>query len=70
MSKIAVLREKAGMTQRQLADAVNVDPSTIRNWERNRAFVETLVKVSRLCQILDCSVDDLIEPENPLDDNP
>lgn len=66
MSKIAELRKRAGMTQRQLADAVGVDPSTIRNWERNRAFIETLVKVSRLCDVLECDTSDLYKTEDPL----
>jgi putative transcriptional regulator len=66
VSKIAELRKKAGMTQRQLADAVGVDPSTIRNWERNRAFIETLAKVSRLCEVLDCETSDLYRTEDPL----
>lgn len=66
VSKIAELRKKAGMTQRQLADAIGVDPSTIRNWERNRAFIETLVKVTRLCNALDCETTDLYKIEDPM----
>jgi transcriptional regulator with XRE-family HTH domain len=66
VSKIAELRKKAGLTQRQLADAVGVDPSTIRNWERNRAFIETLAKVSRLCDVLECETSDLYQTEDPL----
>lgn len=67
VSKIAELRKQAGLTQRQLADAVGVDPSTIRNWERNRAFIETLVRVSKLCEVLSCETADLYEVEDPMD---
>jgi putative transcriptional regulator len=66
LSKIAELRKQAEMPQRQLADAVGVDPSTIRNWERNRAFIETLAKGSRLCEILECETSDLYRTEDPL----
>jgi transcriptional regulator with XRE-family HTH domain len=66
VSKIAELRKKAGMTQRQLADVIGVDPSTIRNWERNRAFIETLARVSKLCEALDCETTDLYEVEDPM----
>ena len=45
MSKIAELREQAGLTQRQLADLIEVDPSTVRNWERNRSSIEAFYSI-------------------------
>lgn len=61
MSKVAQLREKAGLTQRQLADLVGVTESTIRNLERNRNGVDQLERVIKLCHALKCNVEDLIE---------
>lgn len=64
MSKVAELRERAGLTQRQLADLVDVDPSTIRNWERNRNSVDAFVRVAKLCEALNCSPDQLYAQED------
>ena len=57
----AALRQQAGFTQRQLADAVGVTESTIRNWENNRNGVEWLVRVAKLCTALDCTVQELVD---------
>ncbi|WP_017324823.1 helix-turn-helix domain-containing protein [Synechococcus sp. PCC 7336] len=61
VSKVAELREARGLTQRQLADLVGVDPSTIRNWERDRGGVQSFVKLAKLCEALDCVPPDLFE---------
>ena len=55
------LRKAAGLTQRQLADAVSVTESTIRNWKSNRSGIEMFVAVARLCQALDCNPSELVE---------
>jgi putative transcriptional regulator len=66
VSKIAELRQKTGLTQEELARAIGVGTSTIRGWERNRAFIETIVKVAKLCEVLDCEPSDLFEAEDPM----
>jgi transcriptional regulator with XRE-family HTH domain len=63
MSKVAELRKRQGLTQRQVADLVGVDPSTVRNWERDRGGVESFVKFAKLCKVLDCQPADLFEAE-------
>lgn len=68
MTKLAKLREEKGMTQRQVADALSVDPSTVRNWERNRAGTAMIVQVARLCDLFDCSPWDLVELDQGLAD--
>ena len=59
MSEVAKLREAKNLTQRQLADLVGVDPSTVRNWERDRGGVQTFVKLAKLCEALECLPSDL-----------
>lgn len=61
VSRVSLLRKQKSLTQRQLADLVDVDPSTIRNWERDRGGVETFAKIAKLCEILECSPNDLFE---------
>lgn len=61
VSKVSVLRDRAGLTQRALADLVGVTESTIRNLERNRNGVEQIERVVKLCKALNCSAEDLIE---------
>ncbi len=64
VSQVAELRKRKNMTQRQLADVVGVDPSTVRNWERDRGGLESFVKLSRLCKALDCLPEELFEEQN------
>jgi transcriptional regulator with XRE-family HTH domain len=59
--KIAALRTKAGLTQLELAIAMGVDPSSIRNIEKGRAGIDQIVRIIKLCRALECSVEDLLE---------
>lgn len=61
VSKVADLRRKNGLTQRQLADLVGVTESTIRNLENNRNGVDQIERVVKLCRALNCSPEELIE---------
>ncbi len=56
---IASLRQKVGLTQRQLADLVGVTETTVRNWENNRSGVECFERVAKLCDSLQCTPNDL-----------
>lgn len=64
VSNIAELRKQKKLTQRQLADLVGVDTSTIRNWERNRGGVETFMRLAKLCEALNCQPQDLFKSDN------
>jgi transcriptional regulator with XRE-family HTH domain len=61
VSKVAELRKRAGLTQRQLADEVGVTESTISNWEQGRNSLVWLERVSKLCRALQCTPEQLID---------
>ena len=54
-------REELGLTQRDVAGAVDVSVQTISNWEtgRYRGARLTLPQVKALCRVLQWSIDDL-----------
>lgn len=64
VSKVAELRKKKGLTQRQLAAELDVDVSTLRNWESNRDGVKMFVRVAKLCEALGCTPEDLYGEES------
>jgi transcriptional regulator with XRE-family HTH domain len=59
--RIALLREKAGLTQLQLSRLVGVTESTIQNWESGRTGTDHIERIIRFCKALNCQVDDLID---------
>ena len=65
VTRIAELREAKGLTQAELARAIGVDTSTIRNLERNRSGIGAILRVVDLCQVLNCDAKDLIKYVEP-----
>ncbi len=63
VSRVAKLREEKGLTQRRVAEALDVDVSTVRNWEKSRDGVKMFVRVAKLCELFDCDPQDLFEEE-------
>jgi len=63
VSRIAKLREEKNMTQRQIAEALGVDVSTVRNWEKGRDGVKMFIRVAKLCELFNCSPSELYELE-------
>jgi len=61
MSKIAELRKKKNLTQREFAIQLGISETTIRNWEHNREGVNMFERVASICNVLECSVYDLVE---------
>jgi putative transcriptional regulator len=57
---IKELREARNLTQKELADLVGIDVSTLRNWESGRSGIELIVKIAKLCNVLDCSPEELV----------
>lgn len=62
-SRIAELRDRAELTQAELAVLVGVTTNTIQNWEGGKSGVEQIVKFLKLCTILDCQLQDLVDIE-------
>lgn len=58
--KIRVFREQAGLLQRQLADKLGVDVSTVCKWEsgENRPPTDRLLQ---LAEVFHCPIDDLFD---------
>ncbi|MGB3651342.1 MAG: helix-turn-helix transcriptional regulator [Rivularia sp. (in: cyanobacteria)] len=59
--RIALLREKAGLTQLELSRLVGVTESTIQNWESGRTGTDHIQRIIKFCKALNCKVEDLIE---------
>lgn len=57
-SQVKRLRESRGMTQRQLADRLNVSPAAVALWETG-ANKPTMKNAVELANILGCSIDAL-----------
>lgn len=68
--RIALLREKAGLTQLELSRLVGVTESTIQNWESGRTGTDHIERIIRFCKALNCQVQDLIEYESELPAQP
>lgn len=58
MNNLKEVREKANLTQEQLANLINVDRSTITKWETGEASPRS-DKLPMLAKVLDCWIDDL-----------
>jgi transcriptional regulator with XRE-family HTH domain len=59
---LAKLRERAGVTQRQLAHALGVTITTISNWERGvKQPHPSLPQVKVMTEVLQCTLDELVE---------
>lgn len=59
LTDIKKIREKRGITQKELAAKLNVSPSTVSQWE-NGLRNPSLVNVKRVSNILHCTTDELL----------
>jgi len=62
-------RDELGLTQREVAVAIDVSVQTISNWETGRfkAVRLTLPQVKALCRVLAWTVEDLPNDFRPID---
>ncbi len=56
---IAVLRRERGMTQKELADRLNITDKAVSKWERGLALPDTAA-IPKLAEIFGVSVEELI----------
>ena len=56
---ISSLRKEKGMTQKELADQLNITDKAVSKWERNIAFPDTAT-IPKLAEILEVSVEELM----------
>jgi DNA-binding XRE family transcriptional regulator len=56
---IAELRKQKGMTQKELADKLNITDKAVSKWERNIACPDTAL-IPKLAEILGVSIDELM----------
>lgn len=61
VSRIAQLREQAGLTQLELSQLLDVTENTVANWEKGRSSLEWIERVIKLCRLFQCTPEDLIE---------
>ena len=57
--KIRELREKRGLSQRRLAQALDITENKIENWENGRTGLDWFERVAKLCEALKCSPNEL-----------
>ena len=57
--KIRELREKRGLSQRRLAQALDITENTIANWENGRTGLDWFERIAKLCEVLKCSPNEL-----------
>ena len=58
MSTLKQLRERTGMTQKELAKSLGVDQSAVSLWEKGKTSPRADVAI-RITQLLDCTLDDI-----------
>ena len=61
--KIAYARKKKNLTRQELADTLNITTRTVINWEKGKCLPDYSVLIP-LCDILDISIDELLDNEN------
>lgn len=59
---IAIARERAGLTQAQLAERLSVTQGAVSQWEQRLTFPR-MPLLLRLADVLGCTVDELIRDE-------
>ena len=60
---IAKLRKKAGLTQKQLADKLNVSDKAVSKWENGGGYPEITI-LPQLSEILSISIDGLLKGDS------
>ncbi|BAZ18739.1 XRE family transcriptional regulator (plasmid) [Calothrix sp. NIES-4071] len=59
--KLKEIREARGFSQEGLARAVGVSLNTMQRWEYNLIRSASFDTLEKLCEVLECKVEDLLE---------
>lgn len=59
---IATARKKAGLTQMQVAKALNITDSAVNQWEAGKTLPKG-ARLKELSDILGCTVDELLKED-------
>ena len=62
MNNLKACRERAALTQQELAELINVDRSAISKWETGE-FLPRTDKLPAIAKALDCTIDELLGAE-------
>ena len=62
MNKLKSYRERASLTQQELADILKIDRSAISKWETGE-FLPRTEKLPAIAKALGCTIDELLETE-------
>ena len=65
MSRIIELRNQKGLNQKQLAEAIGIDPSSMNRVEKGERAV-SVAELVQLASVLDVRVEDLLAPQQPV----
>lgn len=63
--KIKVLRKNNNLTQKELAEKLNVSGQAISNWERQKGYPD-ITNIIRISEIFNFSLDELIKEDGDL----
>jgi transcriptional regulator with XRE-family HTH domain len=64
VARIIELRQQAGLKQKQLAEAIGIDPASMNRVEKGERSV-SVAELVRLASVLDVRVEDLLGPAEP-----
>ena len=60
---ISTLRKEKGLTQKEVADKLNITDKAVSKWERDLAYPDTQT-IPKLAEILEVSVEDLLNAKS------
>lgn len=58
---LSMLLGKKRMTQKRLAELTGIRPNTINEWYNEIVVSLKVEHIDRICEVLECSIDELIE---------
>jgi transcriptional regulator with XRE-family HTH domain len=61
LSKISELRQRKGLTQKDLADELGMTVAGFQNWEKGKNNRKSIERVAKLCKVFECLPEDLLE---------